>query len=100
MGVATGDWGQIDIAQVSLVSWLAMLYLIIFGAIVAYGAYLYLVRVATPARVATYAYVNPVVALLLGWAVAGEPIGPRTLVGAAIVLASVMLISLSRKPRA
>jgi drug/metabolite transporter (DMT)-like permease len=55
-----------------------------------------LLRETTPAKATTYAYVNPIVAVVLGWMIAGEPITPRTVVAAAIILASVAMISLTR----
>ena len=76
---------------------LAFGYLIFFGSIVAFTAYIWLLGVTSPSRVSTYAYVNPIVALLLGWALAGEPIGVRTWMAAAIILAGVALVN-SRRP--
>jgi drug/metabolite transporter (DMT)-like permease len=77
----------------TLRSTLALLYLIVFGSIIAFSAYSWLLRVAPPARIATYAYVNPVVAMILGWALAGERLSLRTLIAAAIVLGGVALIT-------
>ena len=74
-------------------SFLAFVYLLIFGSLVAFTAFVYLLRVSTPARVATYAYVNPVVAVLLGWLFAGEEISARMLVAAAIIVAGVAIIT-------
>lgn len=65
----------------------------LFGSFVGYTAYVWLLRVSTPAKVSTYAYVNPVVAVLLGWAFANEPITARTLIAAAIIVAAVALIT-------
>jgi drug/metabolite transporter (DMT)-like permease len=95
----TGELGRFDPGEVSLKSVLAFLYLVVFGALVAYSAYTWLLRVTTPARVSTYAYVNPVVALLLGWGMAGEPITGRTLGAAFMILTAVMLISRRQAPR-
>ncbi len=96
---ARGEWAQADLAAISLRSALAAGYLVVFGSLVAFTAYIWLLRVTTPARVSTYAYVNPVVAMLLGWALAGEPLTPRTLVAAAIIIAAVGLITWSRVRR-
>ena len=96
VGVATGEVAGVDLSAVSTRSALALFYLTVFGSIVAFTAYVWLLRVSTPARVSTYAYVNPVVAVLLGWAFANEPITSRTLVGAAIVLAAVAIISVTK----
>jgi drug/metabolite transporter (DMT)-like permease len=90
--VATGELGRLDPAAVSTTSLLAVLYLIVFGSLLAFSAYVWLLRVVPTSKVATYAYVNPVVALLLGWAMAGEELTARTLLAAAVILASVVLI--------
>jgi drug/metabolite transporter (DMT)-like permease len=74
------------------------LYLIVFGSIVAFSAYIWLLRVSTPARVSTYAYVNPVVAVLLGWSLAGEELTVRVAVAAAIIVSGVALITLAPTP--
>jgi drug/metabolite transporter (DMT)-like permease len=92
LGVATGELGRLDPAAVSTTSLLAVLYLIVFGSLLAFSAYVWLLRVVPTSKVATYAYVNPVVALLLGWAMAGEELTARTLLAAAVILASVVLI--------
>jgi drug/metabolite transporter (DMT)-like permease len=98
-GVLTGELGRIDPAGVSLKSLLAVLYLIVFGAIIGYSAYVWLLRVSTPARVSTYAYVNPVVAVLLGWALAGEALSARMGIAAAIIITGVALITLEEQSR-
>jgi drug/metabolite transporter (DMT)-like permease len=72
---------------------LALGYLILFGSIVTYSAFVWLLQVSTPARVSTYAYVNPVVALVLGWGVAGERLGPAALAASALIIASVAVIT-------
>jgi drug/metabolite transporter (DMT)-like permease len=94
-----GEWGSWDPAATSLKSLAALAYLVVFGAVVAYAAYIWLLRVSTPGRVATYAYVNPVVALLLGWALADEPLTSRTLIAAAVILSAVVLLNLVSRPR-
>lgn len=91
--LVTGEWGRVNPGAVSTTSVLAILYLIFFGSLVAFTAYIWLLRVSTPARVATYAYVNPVVAVFLGWALAGEPVSARTLIAAAVIIAAVALIT-------
>ena len=70
----------------------ALAYLIVFGSLIAFAAYVFLLRYEAPARVGSYAYVNPVVAVFLGWALAAEPVTPRTIVAAAIILTGVVLI--------
>ena len=89
----TGEPARFALSEVSLRSALSVGYLIVFGAIVAFTAYVWLMRVAPPVLVSTYAYVNPVVAVLLGWAFAGEPLTAGTLISAAVILAGVALIT-------
>ncbi len=91
-GTGFGEIGRVDLAAISTRSTLALLYLIVFGAIIAFTAYVWLLRVTTPARAATYAYVNPVVAVVLGWSLASEPLGPRVLLAAAMIVGAVVLI--------
>lgn len=103
VGLLIGEGSHIDPAQVSLRSVLALLYLIVFGSLVCFSAYTWLLRVAHPATVGTYAYVNPVVAMLMGWLFAGESLDGHTTVAAAIVVAGVVLIHreqgrISREP--
>ena len=92
LGALTGEPGRLDIAAVSTRSVVAFGYLVIFGSLVGFSAYSWLVTVAAPARVATYAYVNPVIAVLLGWALAGEAITTRILIAAAVIVGAVALI--------
>jgi drug/metabolite transporter (DMT)-like permease len=96
LGLATGDAARFDARAVSLGSIAALLYLCVFGSIVAFTAYVWLLRVTTPARVSTYAYVNPVVAVLLGALLAGEPLTPRVLVASVIILGAVALVASAR----
>ncbi|HSG49135.1 MAG TPA: EamA family transporter, partial [Longimicrobiales bacterium] len=93
LSLSLGEWGRFDVASVSLKSALALLYLVVFGALLAFSAYIWLLTVSTPARVGTYAYVNPVTALVLGWALAGEPLTFRSLVAATIIVGSVVIIT-------
>jgi len=92
-GLLTGEMSGFDIRAVTLPSLLGFLYLVTFGSLVGFTAYVYLLRSTTPAKAATYAYVNPVVAVLLGWAIANEPISVRTIVAAAVILAGVAIIT-------
>lgn len=98
IGFAIGEGKQLDIAHVSTHSILATFYLAIFGTILGFSAYTYLLRMAPAARVATYAYVNPIVAVFLGWALVGESLTPRMLIAAAIILAAVVLVITSPHP--
>jgi drug/metabolite transporter (DMT)-like permease len=93
MGFSSGEWSRLDLTAVSGLSLLSVLYLIVFGSLVGFTAYAWLLRVCSPAAVATYAYVNPVVAMLLGWLIAGEAFSGRTLVAAFIILSGVALIN-------
>lgn len=88
-----GELGDPMLLHPTAASWWAFAYLVVFGALVGFSAYLWLLRVAPIARVSTYAYVNPVVAVALGWFVLREPIGPHTVVAGAAILAAVALIS-------
>jgi len=97
LSVGLGEPWVLDVNAVSLRSLLGLLYLIVFGSIVAFSAYIWLLRVSTPARVSTYAYVNPVVAVFLGWALAGEALTARMLIAAAVIVSGVALITLAPK---
>lgn len=96
VATATGEWSQAHLEAISLKSLLALAFLIIFGSLVAFSAYVWLLHHVSAARVSTYAYVNPVVAVFLGWAFASEPITPMTLASAAIIVTAVALITASR----
>ena len=95
-GLLLGEARQVHVAAISMRSVFAILYLIVAGSIVAFSAYNWLLQASTPARVGTYAFVNPIVAVFLGWAFAGEAFGPNTLVAALFILAGVVLIVFSR----
>jgi drug/metabolite transporter (DMT)-like permease len=95
VGTAAGELGRLDLAAASNRSLLSVLYLIVAGSLIGFTAYTYLLQVSTPAKVSTYAYVNPVVAVLLGWAFAGEQITARTLAAAAVILAGVAIITMA-----
>ncbi|MEJ0091021.1 MAG: drug/metabolite exporter YedA [Limisphaerales bacterium] len=92
-----GEPARFSFAQVSMRSWLSFLYLIVFGSWIAFSAYVWLLKVSTPARVATYAYVNPVIAVLLGHLMLGEALGGRALWAAAIILAGVIITTLPNR---
>lgn len=97
LSVLAGDWNGFRVEQVTAVSWLAYAYLI-GAALVAFSAYVWLLKHAKPARVATYAYVNPVIAVFLGWALASEPLTAQTLIAAAIIVAAVAIIITYHRP--
>ncbi len=91
--VLNGELAAIHPASVSVRSWLALAYLVVFGAVVGFTAYIWLLRNTTLAKASTYAYVNPVVAVLLGWLILGEPITARTIAAAAVIVTGVIMIS-------
>lgn len=88
-----GETNGFNIAEVTAKSWLSLLYLIVFGSIVGFTAYVYMLKAASPTRVSTYAYVNPVVAVFLGWALAGEAVTSQTIMASAVILCAVWLIT-------
>jgi drug/metabolite transporter (DMT)-like permease len=94
-----GETRGFSIARVSSESWLGWTYLVTFGSLVGFTAYVYLLKAVSPAKASTYAYVNPVVAVLLGWAVAREPITTSMIAGAAVILGAVAMITLSQSRR-
>ncbi len=93
-GLATGETGAVELASISARSALALLYLIVFGSLVGFSAYIWVLRASTPAKVSTYAFVNPAVAVFLGWLLAGEALDARILGAGALILAAVVLIVL------
>lgn len=95
-GLLRGEASQVDVGAISLASVAALAYLVTAGSVVAFTAYSWLVRNASTSLVGTYAYVNPVVAVLLGWAVLQEPVTGRTVVAGAIILVAVVLLVTSR----
>jgi drug/metabolite transporter (DMT)-like permease len=96
-GLLSGQGTGLHWGTGSLRSLLALGYLIVFGSLLGFSAYTWLLGVAPPARVATYAYVNPVVAMLLGWGLADERPTLRTLAAAAVIIAAVVLVITSRQ---
>ncbi len=98
-GTLTGEWGQLALVHIAARSWLAMLYLVLLGSMAAYTAYSWLLRSAPVSLVATYAYVNPLVAILLGSLFAQETLTVHVLISAAIIIGSVVLINSARRAR-
>jgi drug/metabolite transporter (DMT)-like permease len=88
-----GELGGFSFAEVSRQSWIGWVYLVTFGSLVGFTAYMYLLKAVSPAKASTYAYVNPVVAVFLGWAIANEAVTPRMLAGAAVILGAVAMIT-------
>lgn len=101
-GLLAGEGSRLDLAAVSLRSALSLGYLIVFGSLIGFTAYVWLLKVTTPARVSTYAYVNPIVAVLLGALFAGEAVTPRIAVASLVIIGAVALIISARAhtPRA
>lgn len=91
--LVTGEFTRIRLDQVSLRSSLSWLYLIVFGSLIGYTCYMWLLKNADPERASTYAFVNPVVALFLGWALASETLSAQNIVAVAIILTSVAVIT-------
>jgi len=98
LGVMRGELAQLHVREISAASWAGWIYLVTFGSLVGFTAYIYLLQTVSPAKASTYAYVNPLVAVLLGWAVAGESVTVRSLGAAAIILAGVAMITISQSP--
>jgi drug/metabolite transporter (DMT)-like permease len=92
LSMITGELAGWSPAQVTASGWTSVLYLVVAGTVLGFGAYTWLLRVTTPAAVGTYAFVNPVVALTLAWAVGDEPFSIRTIAAAVAVLGAVLLI--------
>ena len=95
----TGEFSGFRAQAVSVHAWLALVYLIIAGSIVGFTAYVWLLHYESPTKVGTYAYVNPVVAVAVGYFVGGETVGLRTLLGTLLVLVSVITITTTPKVR-
>jgi len=96
---ALGEFRNFHPSAVSRGAWLALLYLIVFGSIIAFTAYTWLLHHESPMKVGTYAYVNPVVAVILGYFLGGEALGLRTVLGTLCVLVSVVVITTTRKEK-
>jgi drug/metabolite transporter (DMT)-like permease len=92
VGLLAGEGRQLHLSAVTTRSWIAFAYLILFGSGVGFTAYVYILKKSSAARVGTYAFVNPVVALFLGWLGAGETITLRTALAAAVILTAVLLV--------
>ena len=96
LGTLTGEWGRLDLAAIAPRSLWGLLYLITFGALVGFAAYTWLLRVAPTPLVATYAYVNPLIAIFLGNLLAKEALTPRLLIAALVIVSAVALINTGR----
>jgi len=96
VGALTGEVSQFDVHLISGASAAGLIYLITFGSLIGFTSYIWLLDKVSPARLGTYAYVNPIVAVLLGWAIAGERLSVRTGVAAVIVICAVAIITTAR----
>lgn len=96
LAAVAGEFKHFRAQDISARAWFSLIYLIIAGSIVAFTAYVWLLHYESPTKVGTYAYVNPVVAVVLGAAFGGETIGRRTLIGTALILVSVVAITMMK----
>jgi drug/metabolite transporter (DMT)-like permease len=94
--IVAGEPAQLDLAHASTSSLIAFAYLLTFGSLIGFTAYVYLLAHTSAAKASTYAYVNPVVAVFLGWAIGHEAVTSRTMVAAAVILAGVAIITVTR----
>jgi drug/metabolite transporter (DMT)-like permease len=95
-GSARGEWMNVHMAAISWKSIGAYAYLVVFGSLVGFSAYIWLLKHVSASAVSTYAYVNPLVAVLLGWWLAHEPLSVRTMLAAGLIIAAVVLITTRR----
>jgi drug/metabolite transporter (DMT)-like permease len=99
VGIGRGELGQVHLSEISNASLAAVLFLIVFGSLVAFTAYGWLLKNASTRLLSTYAYVNPAVAVLLGWAFVGEKVGGREIAAGLVIVSSVALVAFAREPR-
>ena len=96
-GTITGEWARLEVAAITPRSWFALAYLVVFGALIGFTAYVWLLKNTTLARASTYAYVNPIVAVMLGWMLAAEPLNSRVMVAAGIIVSGVVIVVRSHR---
>ena len=94
--LAHGDWTAWETAAISGRSWTAFWYLVTFGSLVGFSTFVWLMKHSTPARVSTYAFVNPIVAVFLGWLLLDEPLGPRTIAAATVIVIAVAIVTIAK----
>jgi len=92
VGLLAGEGPRFHPTQVTPHAWMAIAYLVVFGSCFGFSAYLYILKKSTAAQVATYAFVNPIVAMVLGWEFGGEGLTARTLIAGAVILTAVVLV--------
>ena len=96
VGLALGETSRVHLVAISRHSWLAWSYLVLAGSLVAYPVFVWLLKHSTPTRVSTYAYVNPIVAVILGWAILNEPLTPRIALAATVIIGAVAIITVAK----
>jgi len=96
LAAVAGEFAHFHVRAISEIAWFSLVYLIIAGSIISYTAYVWLLHYESPTKVGTYAYVNPVVAVIIGAALGGETLGRRTMIGTALILVSVVAITTIR----
>jgi drug/metabolite transporter (DMT)-like permease len=97
VGLLAGEGSHFDLARISLRAWLAVGYLVVFGSCIGFSAYLHILKRSTAARAGTYAFVNPLVAIVLGWGFGGERLASRTGIAAGAILTAVVLVITARR---
>lgn len=97
LSALSGEFGQFPFQNISVNAWFSLVYLVIAGSIIGYTAYVWLLHYESPTKVGTYAYVNPVIAVIIGAALGGEVIGKRTMLGTALILIGVVAITTTKK---
>lgn len=104
VGLGNGEPAILDLTAISARSWVAFIYLVTCGSLIGFSTFVWLIKHSTPARVSTYAYVNPIVAVFLGWLILHEPVTSRTVVASIVIVAAVVIVTTeknrsSAKPR-
>lgn len=97
-GTLMGDWGKLELTHVSPKAVISLVYLVMFGSLIGFTAYMWLLKHTAPTKAATYAYVNPIVAVILGWWLNHEPLSWRTAIAAAVIVTGVVFITRGAKP--
>jgi len=92
ISLGRAEWNGFELSSITMHSWLGFLYLLIFGSLIGYTSYGYIVKKAPPTSVSTYAYVNPVIAVFLGWWLGNERVGTQTILAALLLVSAVVLI--------
>ena len=99
VGLLGGELEGFELAAISTRSWIAFVYLVGCGSLIGFSTFVWLIKHSTPARVSTYAYVNPIVAVFLGWLILHEPITSRTIVASIVIVTAVMIVTMEKNKR-